>query len=184
MFRTVYLGDYRPLKFLITNRCPIHASGRIAAIREGGVRRVLIILISAVTGVCFAALAGLSISEILFPVRGFHVMSVIVAVFSVIFGYLAFRAAIFGKTNAEALAISLHGGVIGAIIGLFAIILLIVMFQHDLQAYLAHSLGKRASILSEYRLLVIFVLLGFGVGFVARVPSSRNSRHLSAEQGH
>lgn len=138
-------------------------------------RRILIILVSAVTGVCFAALAGLSLSEIFFPVRGFHVLSVVVAVISVFFGYFAFRSAMFGKTSAEALTMGLHGGVIGALIGLFAIIALIVMFRHDLVADLAHAIGKRSSVFTEYRLLAAFVLLGFGVGFVVRVPSSRNS---------
>lgn len=136
-------------------------------------RRSLIIVISAVTGVCFATLAGLSLSEMLFPVRGFHVISVVVAVASVLVGYLAFRAAIVGKTSAEALATSLHGGVLGALVGLVAIIVLIFLFRSDLPALLAHAIGKRASIFTEYRLLAAFILLGFGTGFVVRVPSSR-----------
>lgn len=147
-------------------------------------RRFLIILISAVTGVCFAALAGLSISEMLFPVRGFHVASLVLAAVSVFFGYRAFRAAIAGKTSAEALAASLLGGMLGALVGLVTIIALIVMFRHDLQAVLAHAIGKRSTVFSEYRLLAIFVLLGFGAGFVARVPGSLgNGKHLSADQG-
>ena len=139
-------------------------------------RRSLIIVISAVTGVCFATLAGLSLSEMLFPVRGFHLISVVVAAASVVLGYLAFRAAIAGRTSAEALATSLLGGVLGTLVGLFAIIVLIVLFRSDLPALLAHAIGKRGSIFTEYRLLAAFVLLGFGTGFVVRVPASRRMR--------
>jgi hypothetical protein len=140
------------------------------------VRRFLIMVISAVTGVCFAALAGLSISEMLFPVRGFHIISIFVAAASVFLGYLAFRAAIVGETSAEALATSLHGGVFGALLGLVAIIVLTFLFRSDLQALFAHAVGRRASTFTEYRLLAAFVLLGFGSGFVVRVPASREKR--------
>lgn len=136
-------------------------------------RRHVIVVISAVTGACFAALAGLSISELVFPVRTRHVGSVVVAVASVILGYLAFRAAIAGKTHAESLSASLHGGMLGALVGLVAIVVLIVGFQDTTQAFFAHALGRPSYAFSEYRLLAAWIVLGFGTGFVLRVPKSR-----------
>ena len=137
-------------------------------------RRHLIVVISAVTGVCFAALAGQSIAEMAFPVRQVHLITPVLAIVSGALGYAAFRAAIAGETDAEALAAALHGGMLGALVGVVAIILLVVMFQDATHAFFAHAVGKRSSIFSDYSLLAAGLLLGFGTGFVVRVPRERS----------
>ncbi len=134
---------------------------------------ILIIGISAVTGACFAALAGLSISALAFPVRRPHVFSAIVAAVAICIGYLAFRAAIAGETDEETAVAGMRRGVIGALVGLIVMIAIFVMFKTDAQAYLAHALGKRASTFTTYRLLAGSVLLGFGTGFVLGLPKAR-----------
>lgn len=134
---------------------------------------ILIIAVSAVTGACFAALAGLSISAMAVPVRRFHGFSAVVAAVAICIGYLAFRAAIAGNTDEETAVAGLRRGVIGAIVGLIVMLALFVMFKTDPQAYLAHALGKGASTFTTYRLLAGAVLLGFGTGFVVGVPQAR-----------
>lgn len=137
--------------------------------------RVLIIGISAITGACFAVLAGLSISAMAEPFRRFHVFSLVIAVVAVCLGYLAFRAATAGNTDDKTVVAALHGGMLGALAGLVVSIAFLLMFRPDAQSFLAHALGKPASSFSIFRLVVASVLLGFGTGFVARVPATRNS---------
>ncbi len=134
--------------------------------------RILITGISAATGTCFAVLAGLSISAVAFPVRRFHVFSIVVAAVAICLAYLAFRAAIAGKTDEETLAASLHRGIIGAFVGLIVMVAFLIMFRPDTYAFLAHALGKPASSFTTFRLLVASVLLGFGAGFVLRMPTT------------
>lgn len=134
--------------------------------------RALIIGISAATGVCFAVLAGLSISAMALPVRRFQVFSIVIAAVAICLGYLAFRAAIAGKTDEETVVASLHRGMVGAFVGLIVIIVLLLMFRIDTHGFLAHALGKPASSFTTFRLLVASVLLGFGTGFVVRIPTT------------
>lgn len=132
--------------------------------------RVLIIAVSAATGTCFATLAGMSISAMVFPVRRFHVFSLVVAVVAIFLGYLAFRAAVRGRADKEAAAASLSSGMLGALIGLAVMLALWMMFKADTQSFFAHALGKPSWAFTGNRMLAGFVLLGFGAGFIARVP--------------
>lgn len=138
--------------------------------------KVLITGISAVTGTCFAALAGLGISASAFPVRRFHAFSVIVAAVALCLAYLAFRAAIVGKTDKETASAALISGIVGAFIALVVIGAFIVMFKAGTQSFLAHALGKPTSAFTSFRLLVASVLLGFGTGFVLCVPREHATR--------
>ncbi len=135
---------------------------------------VLIIAISAVTGATFAALAGLSISEIAFPVRRFHLSSVFAAAIAICLAYLAFRASLAGNTNEEIAVASLRRGVLGAVVCLIVMAAFLILFRIDLQAFLAHTFGKPASSFTTYRLVAASVLLGFGAGFVVGMPKKRD----------
>jgi hypothetical protein len=135
--------------------------------------RFLIIAISVVTGACFTVLAGLSISVIAVPVRRFHVTSVVLAVVTICLGWLAFRAAMAGfhhEETDESLIAPMRRGVIGAFVGLIIVVALLVMFGADARSLLAHALGTRTSNFTAFRLLIAGVLLGFGTGFVVRIP--------------
>jgi hypothetical protein len=137
--------------------------------------RVLIIGISAATGTCFAVLAGLSISAIAVPVRRFHVASIVVAAVAICLGWQAFRAAMAGVTDEkteETVVAPLVRGIVGAFVGLIFIVALILMFGPDARGFLAHAVGKPTSSFTPIRLLAAAVLLGFGTGFVVRLPSA------------
>jgi hypothetical protein len=137
--------------------------------------RVLIIGISAATGTCFAVLAGLSISAMAVPFRRFHVASIVVAAVAIGLGWQAFRAARAGVTDEETeetVVVPLLRGIVGAFVGLIFIVALILMFGLDARGFLAHALGKPTYSFTPFRLLAAAVLLGFGTGFVVRVPSA------------
>ena len=130
---------------------------------------------SAATGTCFAILAGLSISAIAVPVRRFHVASIVVAAVAICLGWQAFRAAMTGVTDEkteETVVASLLRGIVGAFVGLIFIVALLLMFGPDARGFLAHAVGKPTSSFTPVRLLAAAVLLGFGTGFVVRVPSA------------
>ena len=136
--------------------------------------RVLIIGMSAATGTCFAILAGLSISAIAVPVRRFHVASIVVAAIAICLGWQAFRAAMTGVTDEkteETVVAPLLRGIVGAFVGLIFIVALLLMFGPDARGFLAHAVGKPTSSFTPVRLLAAAVLLGFGTGFVVRLPS-------------
>jgi hypothetical protein len=137
--------------------------------------RILIIGISAATGTCFAALAGLSISAIAVPVRRFHVTSIVVAAVAICLGWQAFRAAKAGVTDEkteETVIAPLLRGIVGAFVGLIFIVALLLMFGPDARGFLAHAVGRPTSSFTPVRLLAAAVLLGFGTGFVVRLPSA------------
>ena len=158
----------------------MHNTGRMtkaAAIADRPLKvtktRIVIIAISAVTGTCFAALAGLSISAIVTPFRQRHVFSFVVAIVSVYIAYLAIRAARAGSTGRGTAAASLASGIVGALAGVLVVIAVLLMYRPDAQSFLAHAIGMRASSFTIFRLLLAGVLLGFGTGFVARVRTLR-----------
>jgi hypothetical protein len=137
--------------------------------------RVLRIGISAATGTCFAVLAGLSISAMAVPVRRFHVASIVVAAVGICLGWQAFRAAMAGVTNektGETVVALLLRGIVGAFVGLIFIVALLLMFGPDARGFLAHAVAKPTSSFTPVRLLAAAVLLGFGTGFVVRLPSA------------
>jgi len=137
--------------------------------------RVLIIGISAATGTCFAVLAGLSISAMAVPIRRFHVASIVVAAGAICLGWQAFRAAMAGVTGEESeetMVAPLLRGTVGALVGLIFIVALLLMFGTDARGFLAHAVGKPTSSFTPVRLLAAAVLLGFGTGFIIRVPSA------------
>lgn len=135
--------------------------------------RALIIGICAATGMCFAVLAGLAFRAAAFPVRRFHIASLVMTAAAVLLAYLAYRAAIAGRTDEDTLVAALRRGIMGGFIGLIVIIAFLFMFGADTQAFLAHALGQPASSFTTFRLLVASVLLGFGTGFAARMPTTR-----------
>lgn len=134
--------------------------------------RFLITGISAATGTCFAVLAGLSLSALALPARRFHVASAVIAAVAICLGYIAFRAATASKTDEEIVLTSLRRGMVGALTGLVVIIAFLLMFGPDAHGFLAHALGKHASDFTTSRLLTAAVLLGFGTGFVIRMPKN------------
>lgn len=138
--------------------------------------KVLITGISAVTGTCFAVLAGLAISAAVFPVRRLHGFSIVLAAVALCLAYLAFRAAIAGKADQETASASLRAGILGALLSLLVLGALIVMFKAGTQGFFAHALGMPGSAFTSFRLLVASVLLGFGAGFVLRVPRDLAAR--------
>jgi hypothetical protein len=137
--------------------------------------RVLSIGISAATGTCFAIIAGLSISAMVVPIRRFHIASIVLAAVAICLGWLAFRAAMADVTEEETeegVVAPLVRGMVGAFVGLIFIVALLLMFGADARGFLAHALGKPTSSFTPFRLLAAAVLLGFGTGFVIRVPSA------------
>lgn len=134
-------------------------------------RRFLLIVISALTGACFAVLAALSIAAAIHPPRRFHPFSVVIAVVSVVFGFIALRAAIKGRHEEEmALVNALRRGMFGAFVGLVAMVVVFLFFRPDENALFAHALGDPAYIFTDFRLLAGSVLLGFGTGLVVGMP--------------
>ena len=131
-------------------------------------KRVLMVAISAATGTCFAVLAGLSISDVVAPFRRFHVASLVIAVVTLFLAYLAFRAAISGKSGGVTVLASLLRGILGAFAGLIVMSLFLLMFGSDTLEFLAHAVGRPAVSFTTSRLLVAAALLGFGTGFVVR----------------
>ena len=141
-------------------------------------KRVLMVAISAAMGTCFAVLAGLSISDVVAPFRRFHVSSLVIAVVTLFLAYLAFRAAISGKSGGVTLLSSLIRGILGAFLGLIAMGAFLLMFGSETLEFLAHALGRPVVSFTTSRLLVASALLGFGTGFVVRrspkqAPSSK-----------
>ncbi|HEU5452776.1 MAG TPA: hypothetical protein VFU76_12360 [Terriglobales bacterium] len=132
--------------------------------------RLLIVGISTVTGASFAVLAGMSAAAAATPVRRFQPFSVVITIVAIVLGYMAFRAALAGNTGGRALVDSLRAGMLGAFVALLAMFLFLVAFKSSTQGFLAHALGKPTSAFTINRLLVVSVLLGFGTGFVIRVP--------------
>ena len=63
-------------------------------------------------------------------------------------------------------------GTVGALVGLIFIVALLLMFGADARGFLAHAVGKPTSSFTPVRLLAAAVLLGFGTGFIIRVPSA------------
>ena len=129
-------------------------------------KRVLMVAISAATGTCFAVLAGLGISDMVVPFRRFHLSSLLIAVVSLGLAYLAFRAAISGKSGGVTLLAQLVRGILGAFAGLLAMGAFLVMFGDDTRSFLAHSLARPAVSFTDFRVLLASALLGFGIGFV------------------
>jgi hypothetical protein len=131
-------------------------------------KRVLMVAISAATGTCFAVLAALSISDVVVPFRRFHVSSLVIAAITLLLAYLAFRAAISGRSGGVTVLASLLRGILGAFAGLIVMSLFLLMFGSDTLEFLAHAVGRPAVGFTTSRLLVVAALLGFGTAFVVR----------------
>ena len=139
---------------------------------------MVIVAISAAAAVCFAALTALSIRAALFPVRRFHVFSIVIAVVAICFACLALRTAFTaGRADEDSMLLALRHGMFGAFIGLILIILSLVLFGDTTRSFVAHALNRPTSSLTTFPLLVASVLVGFAAGFVIRKPAgSRLSR--------
>ena len=72
----------------------------------------------------------------------------------------------------EELVAPMFRGMVGAFVGLIFIVALLLMFGADARGFLAHAVGKPTSSFTPFRLLAAAVLLGFGIGFVVRVPNA------------
>lgn len=136
--------------------------------------RVLTTGISAATGACYATLAGLSLSAMAVPVRRFQPLSVVIAVAAVCLAYLAFRAATAGRTDDDTVAAALSRAMAGALLGLLIIGVLLLLFGPITRVFLARALGYPIASFTSTRLLIAAVLLGFGTGFVVRMPKITN----------
>jgi hypothetical protein len=151
--------------------------------------RVLSVGISSAIATCFAVLAGLSISVAVVPARRFHILSIIISGVSIVFAYIAFRAAAASRTNKETLLASLRGGVVGALLSVVLIVGLLLMFGDETRAALAHALARPTSVFTALRLLVTSAALGFGTGFVvgSRQPEMKRrmntADHSSGQSG-
>lgn len=132
--------------------------------------RILTILISAVMGACFAALAWLSIHNAIFPVRRFHIFSVVVGIVALCLVYFALRAATNSAFDEDCLLTSLRGGMFGSFIALVAIVAALTMFGDNTRGFLAHALGDPASSFTTGPVVVYSAILGFGAGFVLCAP--------------
>ena len=132
--------------------------------------RYVIPAVSAVTGTCFAALAGLAVAALAVPVRRFQVLSIFIAVLALYLGFLGFRAALAGKPDEETAVRALQHGVIGALLGLVLAGVLLLSFGGLARVQVARAVGKSPGVLSEVRWLIWGVVAGFGAGFVARMP--------------
>ena len=76
------------------------------------------------------------------------------------------------RKTEETVVVPLLRGVVGAFVGLIFIVALLLMFGVEARGVLAHAVGKPTSSFTPVRLLAAAVLLGFGTGFVIRVPSA------------
>jgi hypothetical protein len=129
----------------------------------------VIVAISAATGACYGALAGLSIAALAAPFRRLHVLSFVIAAVSIWIGYMAFRAARAGYTDRITHRESLFRGMAGAFAALMAMLIVLLLFLPNAQSSIAHALGRPASSFTTGRLLIASALLGFGAAFVARI---------------
>lgn len=141
---------------------------------RGRGRRWIVAAIGAASGVCFAALAARSIGVLAITPHFFRVSSVVFAVVTACLSYLAFRAGTSGRTDEESFLRALVGGVGGALVGLIIVVVAYAMFRGATRAYFAHPLGLHFAQVTMPRLLVAFLCLGFGAGFVLRMLTLRN----------
>jgi type IV secretory pathway VirB2 component (pilin) len=116
----------------------------------------------------------MSVSAMAVPVRNFHILSAVIAAAAIGLAYVAFRAATVGKTDSDTMLRSLCRAIGGAFIGLIAVIVIRLMFGTETHGLLAHALGKSASTFTTFQLMIASALLGFGGGFVVRMPPVRN----------
>ncbi len=123
-------------------------------------------------GAFFIMLTWLSIKAAIAPVRRFHVFSLVIAAVSICLAYIALRTAIVGQCEKEEILPALLRGMIGALVALIVTVVLLILFRPTYQAFLAHALGRPASSLTFFRLLLASTLLGFGTGFVMCVPKT------------
>jgi hypothetical protein len=139
-------------------------------------RHWLVAIIGAVFGVCFAALAALSISVLAITPHYFRLSSLVFTIVSGCFSYLAFRAATSGRVDEESFQQASLGGLGGAFAGFIIVCVAYLMFRQTARAYFAHPLGVHFSQLTMSRLLISLVCLGFGAGFSLRMQTLRRRR--------
>lgn len=132
------------------------------------------ILIGAVSGVCFAALAARSISVLAITPHFFRASSLLVAIVTAFLSYVAFRAATSGRTDEESFLRALAGGVGGALVGFVVVAVGYLMFRQATRAYFAHPIGLRFSQVTMFELVVALLCLGFAAGFVLRLATLRD----------
>ncbi len=138
-----------------------HARG---IVESDGVRHYHVLILGAVWGVCFAALAARSLSHAFVNPR-FRVYSIVYGLVALVLAYFAFRAAIAGRTDEESFLRALWGGFAGAVVGAIVMGTVYTMFRDTAREHFARPLGVHLSQLSAFRLLLSFLFLGFGAGF-------------------
>ena len=131
------------------------------------------IVIGAVSGVCFAALAARSISVLAITPHHFRLSSLVVAIIMVFLSYLAFRAATSGRTDEESFLRACATGVGGSLLAFGVIAVMFIMFRQAMRAYFAHPIGLHFSQVTMIELVVALLCLGFAAGFVLRLATLR-----------
>ena len=135
--------------------------------------RWIISIVGAAAGLYFAALSAFGIGAVALPRHVPKVYSGAFAIVAAFLSFLAFRTAILGKTDEDSIASALGNGIVGALVAVFVVIALYIMFGFALHAFFAHSVGLHPSQVTMFRLLIAFVCFGFGAGFVLRMQKFR-----------
>ncbi len=140
--------------------------------------RWIVLVIGAVSGVCFGAIAAGAISVLATSPHFFRLSSLVFAIVAGCLSYVAFRAATSGRTDEEAFVRALAGGLAGAVIALVVVIASYVMFRQATRAYFAHPIGLRFPQVSNVTLVAALLWLGFAAGFVLRIDKPRDRHKL------
>ncbi len=136
-------------------------------------KRLLVTIVGAISGVCFAALAARSLGVLVITPGHVRVSSIVFALIAGYFSYRSFRAATSGATDTASIHQAVMGGVAGAVAGLIIVAVAYAMFNQTSRAYFAHPLGLHFQQLRMGSLLVSLMCLGFGAGFALRMPTRR-----------
>ncbi len=139
-------------------------------------RHLLITLIGAVSGVCFAVLAARAIGELVITPNHFQPAAVVVGIICAVLSYVCFRAATSGRTDQTSFQRGLIGGILGIFAGSIIVLLAYLFYRNGARAQFAHAVGLHFQQVTLGRLLTVLVLLGFGGGFALRLPSPRKKR--------
>jgi hypothetical protein len=133
----------------------------------------MVAIIGAATSLSFALVAVRCLGVLAVTPGHFKLFSLIFAVIAVWFSYQAVRATTSGQTDEASILRGFEGAIIGAFAGISIVAVAFAMFAQTARAYFAHPLGLYFSEVTMFRLLIAFVWLGFGAGFVLRIPKLR-----------
>ncbi len=135
--------------------------------------RWIVAIISAAAAISFALVVVRCLGALAVSTGHFKPASIVLALIAAWFAYRAVQAALCGETDEQSILRALEGGIIGAFAGISVVALTFAMFAQTVRAYFAHPLGFYFSDVTMFRLLIALVWLGFGAGFVLRIPKPR-----------